>query len=137
MDEIVGIGADAAQNAQHELDEQRPRDQPAVTEMRQRIEVADVVALELEARAAALAQSFKHALHVGEGVLEDGVAGGFEEFRLPFMLPFPWLVEHWKQREIHRAHVERAHFGLGPERGRQSLVQRHQRGAAGGDVDHR
>ena len=54
--EILRIGADAAENAEHELDEQRPRHQTSIAEMRQRIEVADIVAFELEARAAALAK---------------------------------------------------------------------------------
>ncbi len=44
----------------------------------QRVEVADVVALELEARAAALADVLEDVLDVREGVLEDEVAAAFE-----------------------------------------------------------
>ena len=49
-------------------------DQPAVEEMGQVVEVADVVALELEARAAALAELLQDVLDVREGVAEDEVA---------------------------------------------------------------
>ena len=56
MDEVFGIGADAAQDAEDRLHEERRLHQPAIEEMGQVVEMADVVALELEARAAALAQ---------------------------------------------------------------------------------
>ena len=45
---VLGMRADAAQDAEHGLDEQRRLDQPAVEEMGEVVEVADVVALELE-----------------------------------------------------------------------------------------
>ena len=57
VDDVLGIGADAAENAEDRLHEERRLDEPAVEEMRQGVEMADVVAFELEARAAALAQS--------------------------------------------------------------------------------
>ena len=44
-----GCGADAAEDAEHRLHEQRRLDQAAVEEMPQRVEMADVVALDLEA----------------------------------------------------------------------------------------
>ena len=51
-----GIGADAAEDAEDRLHEERRLDQLALEEVREVVEVADVVALELEARAAALAE---------------------------------------------------------------------------------
>ena len=46
----------AAQDAEDRLHEQRRLHQPAIEEMREVVEMADVVALELEPRAAALAE---------------------------------------------------------------------------------
>ena len=45
--------------------------------------------------------------------------------------------EHRVEAEVHRAHVERAHLGLGAQRRGEALLQRHAVAAAGGDVDHR
>ena len=47
---VLGMRADAAADAEHRLDEERRLDQPAVEEVRRGVEVADVVALDLEAR---------------------------------------------------------------------------------------
>ena len=57
VQQVLRIGADAAEDAEDRLHEERRLDQAAVEEVRQVVEVADVVALELEARAAAFAQS--------------------------------------------------------------------------------
>ena len=45
--------ADAAANTEHGLDEQRRREQAAIHEMRERVQMADIVALELEPGAVA------------------------------------------------------------------------------------
>ena len=86
---FCGSGADAAQNAEHRLDEQRRLHQPAVEEMRQRIEMADIVAFEFEARAVALAQPLKNLLDVGERVAEDESLERFEMLALPLVLQLP------------------------------------------------
>ena len=49
--EVAHLGADAAENAEDELDEEGRLDQLAVDEMGEIVEVADVVALVLEAHA--------------------------------------------------------------------------------------
>ena len=49
-------------------------DQLAVEEMREIVEMADVVAFELEARAVRLAQLLKNAFDILEGISEDEVA---------------------------------------------------------------
>ena len=59
-----GCGADAAEDAEDRLDEQRRLDQAAVEEVRQVVQMADVVALELEARAVASPQRSQDALDV-------------------------------------------------------------------------
>ena len=83
MDEVLRVGADPAENAEDRLHEKRRLDQPAIEEMREIVEVADIVALELETGAAALAQLLQDALDVLERVAEDEVARHFEVLRLP------------------------------------------------------
>ena len=51
MRDVLGMGADAAEDAEHALHEERRLDQAAIGEMGERVEMADVVALDLEARA--------------------------------------------------------------------------------------
>ena len=60
--------------------------QTAIDEMGERIEMADVVALDLEARAV-VGASREDLLDVGEGVLEDAFLRAFE------IRPFPVVLE--------------------------------------------
>ena len=57
--DVLGIGADAAEDAEDGLHEERRLDQLAVEKVREIIEMADVVAFELEARAVASPSSFR------------------------------------------------------------------------------
>jgi hypothetical protein len=41
---VLGAGADAAEHAEDGLHEQRRREQPALEEMGERVEIADIVA---------------------------------------------------------------------------------------------
>ena len=68
--EVVGIGADAAEDAEDRLHEERRLHQSALQKMREVVQMADVVALELEARAAAFSQLLQHALDILERVPE-------------------------------------------------------------------
>ena len=83
--DVLGMRADAAEDAEHRLDEERRLDQPAVGEMGERVEMADVVALELEARAV-VGAGRQDVLDVLEGVVEDAVARGLEMRPLPVEL---------------------------------------------------
>ena len=56
MCKVVGISPDAAQNAQHKLDKDRPLDQTPVDKMGKGIKMADVIAFKLEPRAVGFAQ---------------------------------------------------------------------------------
>ena len=78
MQQVFGVGADAAEDAEDRLHEERRLDQLAIDDVGQVVEVADVVALELEARAAAAAEVLEDVLDVLERVLEDEVAAAFE-----------------------------------------------------------
>ena len=115
----------------------RRLDDAAVEEVGEVVEVADVVALELEARAAAFAQLFNDALDILVGVAEDEVARGLEMLPLPVVLELLVAAQHREQAEVHRAHVERGHLGLGAQRRGEALFQAHAVAAAGRDVDHR
>lgn len=92
-----------------------PLDQTALGEMRQIVEMADVVALELEARAV-VAATTQNGLDILEGVLKYEITALFEVFALPFVLELLEPVQHRKQAEIHRTHVQRRHFGLESQR---------------------
>ena len=89
MGQVLGVGADAAEDAEDRLHEQRRLDQPAVEEMREVVEVADIVAFELEPRAAALAQILQDPLDIVEGIAEDEIARHFEMLRLPLDISSP------------------------------------------------
>ena len=71
-------GADAAEDAEDGLHEERRLDQAALDEMRQGIEVTDVVALELEAGAVVAAQAVRMYSMSSKVLLEDAVARAFE-----------------------------------------------------------
>src|SRR5215213_10991737 len=70
VEQIFGIGADAAEYAKDGLHKERWLHEAAIEEVRKVIEVADVVALELEA-GAVRAHRLQQALDVGEGITED------------------------------------------------------------------
>jgi len=131
---VLGIGAHAAQDAIHRLDEERRLDEPLVDKVREVVEMAEVVAFELEARA--MIAEFEHdALDVAEGVPEDHVLHPLHIILLPAIAPGRNLLRERMDREVHRSHVQRAHFGLQETRIREALVERHARAAARRDVD--
>ena len=108
---ILGVRADAAENAEHGLDEQRRLDQAAVKEMREVVEMAGVVALELEARSVSRA-GLQDEFDVLEGVAEDEVARVLQRLRFPVVLEILEALEHREEPEVHRAHVERRDLRL-------------------------
>src|SRR2546430_13062225 len=91
--------SDAAADAEHRLDEERRLDELAVEKMRRCIQVADVVALDLEARVVAAA-GLKDVGDVLEAVLEDAVVASREVRLLPVVLPFLVAPEHLVQAEV-------------------------------------
>ncbi|KAG0922615.1 hypothetical protein G6F31_019849 [Rhizopus arrhizus] len=122
--------ADAAQDAEHGLDERRRLHQPAVDEVRQVVEVADVVALEFEARAIGVAER-QDGFDVLIGVAEDQRAAVLQVFPFPVMLEVLEAVQHREQAEVHRPHVQRSQFGLEGRSRAHALFHRHVRAAAG------
>ena len=69
--------ADAAEDAEHRLDEERRLDEAALEEMGEVVEMADVVALELEARAVVVAGRRMNSMSL-KRVAEDEIARGLE-----------------------------------------------------------
>ena len=130
------MGPDAAQDAEHRLHEERRLDHAAVEEVGQVVEVADVVALELEAGAVAAARG-QNILDVLVGVLEHEIAAVLQVRALPVVLELLEAAEHGEQAEVHRTHVERGDLGLELEGRAQALLHGHAQAAAGGDVDYR
>src|SRR5207248_5763349 len=100
--DIVGMRTDAAQNAKHALDEKRRLDNAALEEIRGRVQMADVVALDLEARAVVGARR-QNVFDILEGVAEDPLVRCLEIRALPVELELPETLEHRKQSEVHRA----------------------------------
>ena len=70
MGYVFRVGADSAQDAEDRLNEERGLHQPTVNEMGERIEMTNVVALDLEPRAVIGAGS-QNFLDIAEGILKD------------------------------------------------------------------
>src|ERR1041384_2731640 len=99
MQHVFGMRSDAAQNAEHALHKQRRLDQAALQEMRQVVEVRDVVTLKLKPRAA-VAQGSEHEFDIRKAVAKNQVARSLRRLRLPVMLELLEPVQHGKQAEI-------------------------------------
>src|SRR5260221_9589184 len=110
MGQVLGIGGDADENPEDALHQERRLHQLAVEEMSERIEMADIVALELEARAVRLAEVLEDVFDVLEGVAEDEVARVLEMLALPVVLEVLVALQHREEAEIHRPPVEGAHL---------------------------
>src|SRR5215469_112735 len=105
VDEVLGIGADTAENAEDRLHEQRRLDQAPVEKVCEIVEMADIVAFELKPGATRFAQILKDPLDVGKGVAENKVARHFEMTLLPWVLELFIFFEQREKSEIHRTHV--------------------------------
>ena len=134
VQEVLGLRADPAENAEDRLDEQRRLDDPALQEVGQVVQVAHVVALEFEARPLGAERADDH-LDVRVRVPEDEVAGHLEVLRLPGVLEVLDPPEHREQAEVHAAHVQRAELGLERAGRPRSLLDGHAVPTAGRDVD--
>src|SRR5918999_3374836 len=98
--------------------------------------MSHVIALELEAGPPALAELSERVLDLAECVGEDSVVRAEDVIALPRLLPGVVAVRGAREHEVHRAHVERGKLWFYPQRRSESLLDRHVRAAAGGDVDN-
>src|SRR6185437_7098873 len=99
--------------------EERRLDQLAVEEMRQRVEMADIVAFELELRAAALAKRLKDLLDILEGIPKNEISGIIQMLGFPVVFPLLVAIEQGEEAQIHRPQAARAAVRLGGKRRRQ------------------
>ena len=83
----MGLGADAAQDAEYRLHEEWRLNEFFVDEMSQIVEVSDIVAFVLEARTVLLAERFEDALDIAERIAEDEIVAPLQVWLLPVMLP--------------------------------------------------
>ncbi len=137
QEQVLGVGVQPAQDAQHALDEQRALHQPLVDKVLQVVQVPHVIAFKLEPRALRIAQAREDRFDVGEGVAEDLALGPSDVACLPGVFPVtdpaPGLVEG----KVHRPHVQRTQLWPRLQRIGQPVVQRHRHASVRGDVDDR
>src|SRR5262249_10637307 len=105
-----------------------------VGEVAQRVEVADIVALNLET-GAVVGTGCEDVFDVGEGVLEHAGSGGLKIGFFPIELELLLARQHRVEAEIHSAHVEGGNLGFENGGGWSALLDCHAHAATGGDVD--
>ena len=115
------------------LHQERRLDQLALGEMSEVVQVTDVVALELEARAVCR-QRGQCEFDILEGVAKNEIAGAVQILPLPFVLEVLEPVQHRKQAEIHRPHVQRRELRLEADGGFDALFDLHEGAAAAREV---
>src|ERR1019366_2086726 len=129
----LGMRADAPENAEYCLYEERRMYQAAVQKMCQIVEVPHVVAFEFET--GFLLAALRHnVLDVLKSVAEDEVAAPLQRFALPGEAKLGIAIQHGKEAEVERSHVERGEFRLG---GPHTFRDLHKGRASGSDVDYR
>src|SRR5204862_7036904 len=106
VQEVFGIGANAAANPENALDQERRLESPPLNKIGQIIEVADVIALELETRPAAIAKCAYQGVEHGERIRVNRSVALFEIGSLPVEFPIGTFRGELPRAEVHRAHVQ-------------------------------
>ena len=135
MHEVLDVRANATAQAKDRLDQQRWLHEAAIEEVCGRVEMANVVALDLEPRLV-LAARLKDVRDVFECIFEDTVVASFEIGTLPIVLEFLEAPEQLVQPKVHGPHVQRSYFRPQLQRRLQPLLNGHRRCPACGNVDH-
>src|SRR5262245_45498224 len=104
--QVRQVRADAAEDAKNQLNEEWWLDEFPVDDVREVVEVTDVVALVLEPAAVLLSQDRQNPGDVPKGVLEDEVFGRAEIRLFPVVLPRLIPFRQRVERKVHAAHVE-------------------------------
>ncbi len=136
MRHVLRMGANAAEDPEHGLHEQRRLDQAAVEGSASGCRDARcVVALELELVPFALQVSRMYSM--SWKLLRNTSRAWLRAPASPVVLERLVAVEQVVEAEIDRAHIQRGDLGL-ERRGRlDPFLDAHEWAAAGGDVDHR
>jgi hypothetical protein len=105
MCDILRVRANAAKQTENGLDEEWGPHQVAVGEVREIVEVGDVIALEFKTRVVAVTGR-ENELDVLVAVAKDQIARRLEMRLLPVEFEFLVLREQMIQAEVHRSHVQ-------------------------------
>jgi hypothetical protein len=125
--------ADAAEDAEHGLHQERRLDQLAFGEMSEVVQVANVVAFELEARAI-FRQCSQCKFDIFEGVAKNEIAGALQLLPLPIVLEILEPVQQWEQGKVHRTPVQGGELRLEADGGLDALFDGHEGAAATREV---
>src|ERR1700683_2016362 len=85
--EVLGLGADAAQDAEYRLHKEWRLNELFIDEVSQLVEVSDVVAFVFEARAVLFAERLEDTLDIAERITEDEIVAPTQVWLLPVVLP--------------------------------------------------
>ena len=100
------MGTNSSKHTKNCLNQQRWLEQFAVDEMRQCIEVANIVALAFEFGTVPVAKFTNEPFNLREGVGDDVVTSALDIGLLPVVFPVVDVIGHIENAEIHRTHVE-------------------------------
>src|SRR5271156_6206986 len=114
--EVLGLGADAAEDAEYRLHEEWRLNELFVDEVSQIVEESDIVAFVLESRTMLFAEHFEDSLDIAKRVAEDEIVAPLQVWLLPVMLPGGAATRERENAEVHRSHVEPTHLRLGEQR---------------------
>ena len=112
LHQIFGIGSNAAQYPEDCQHEQGRPYQLALERVREIVELADIIAFEFEARAAAVARLLERPLHIIENMEKNEAAAGLPAACLPLVVELLVLFETETGLEVHLARAERPHLRL-------------------------
>ena len=84
--------------------------------MGQIVQMPDIVTFKFKARAMRLAKPFHHLFDILEGIAENVIGGAFQIGLFPIIFEFLHPCGRRCDVEIHRTHIQAAHFGLGQQR---------------------
>ena len=133
--QIAWLRADAAQNTEDRLHEQRRLDNLAVQAIGQIIQMPDIVTFEFEPRAVAFTKLLDDARDIFKRVAENEIVCVFQIRLLPREFPVLHAGGGGGNIEVHAAHVQAAHLRARHQPGRQPFFKGHAKTATGGDVD--
>ena len=133
--QIFRMSAQAAERAEHALNEQRSAREALVDEIGEIVEMADVAADVFEAHVAGASELRQNLTDIGEGIADDGGFRSLDISLLPRVLPLRDAEARPVEGEVHHAHVERTELGLDAQGKGEALVERS--AGAGVDVEDR
>ena len=99
------MGSDTTKNAEYTLDKHRFFNKSAISEMREIVEVSNVIAFEFKPGPVFFTDG-ENFLDFHEGISENQVPCSFEVLFFPVMLEFLEAGEHRIKAEINGSHIQ-------------------------------